>query len=812
MSTSEETRTLAVLPIKNTVLYPYLLMPLSVARERSLAAIEAAVASEDKTLFVVAQKDPKVEDPAFEHLYTIGTEAVIKRLERGDNVIQMVVQGTRRMEIIEGIQTSPHMQARVRPLAEPSDEGTEIDALERAMLDVAGRIQAMSQPESQVGIAQILSQFKDPLHKAYLLASMLGLDLEKEQQLLEATSRLAALRLMHEFLTRESQVVELRQKIASQAQSEMSREQREYLLRQQLRAIQQELGEGGGEQAELVELREQLDAAHLPEEIRKEADRELSRLERLSTSSPDYQITRSYLDLILELPWDKQTEDNLDLARARGVLDDDHYDLKEVKQRIIEQLAVLKLNPAAKAPILCFVGPPGVGKTSLGQSIARALGRKFERMSLGGMHDESELRGHRRTYIGAMPGRILQAVRRAGVRNPVLMLDEVDKVGRDYRGDPTAALLEILDPAQNFEFRDNYLNLPFDLSKTFFIATANTLDTIPRPLLDRMELLRLAGYSEEEKQQIAKRYLIRRQFSEAGVKEGQVQIPDETLRLVISRYTREAGVRQLERAIGQLARKVAVQHAEGGDQPVAIRPEDLSAMLGPERFFLERARQDLPPGVATGLAWTEAGGEVLYIEAVDLPGGRDLTLTGQLGEVMRESARAAQSYIWSQAAKLGISEETLRGSGVHIHVPAGAIPKDGPSAGVAMATALASMYSRHAARSDTAMTGEITLTGLVLPVGGIKEKMLAARRAGIRRVILPEQNGKDLSELPDEVRSEMEFILAGRIEDVLASAIPNLAERLASAAHVTVVGQGAEDGNGRIAASGRDAAGESKNR
>ena len=813
MSIPEETRTLAVLPIKNTVLYPYLLMPLSVARERSLAAIEAAVASEDKTLFVVAQKDPKVDDPAFEHLYTIGTEAVIKRLERGDNVIQMVVQGTRRMEIIEGVQTSPHLQARVRPLAEPSDEGTEIEALERAMLDVAGRIQAMSQPESQVGIAQILSQFKDPLHKAYLLASMLGLDLEKEQQLLEATSRLAALRLMHEFLTRESQIVELRQKIASQAQSEMSREQREYLLRQQLRAIQQELGEGGGEQAELVELREQLDAAHLPEEIRKEADRELSRLERLSTSSPDYQITRSYLDLILELPWDKQTEDNLDLARARGVLDDDHYDLREVKQRIIEQLAVLKLNPSAKAPILCFVGPPGVGKTSLGQSIARALGRKFERMSLGGMHDESELRGHRRTYIGAMPGRILQAVRRAAVRNPVLMLDEVDKVGRDYRGDPTAALLEILDPAQNFEFRDNYLNLPFDLSKTFFIATANTLDTIPRPLLDRMEILRLAGYSEEEKMQIAKRYLIRRQFSEAGVKEGQVQIPDETLRLVISRYTREAGVRQLERAIGQLARKVAVEHAERGDQPVTIRPEDLSAMLGPERFFLERARQDLPPGVATGLAWTEAGGEVLYIEAVDLPGGRDLTLTGQLGEVMRESARAAQSYIWSQAAKLGISEETLRGSGVHIHVPAGAIPKDGPSAGVAMATALASMYSRQAARSDTAMTGEITLTGLVLPVGGIKEKMLAARRAGIRRVILPDQNGKDLSELPDEVRSEMEFILAGRIEDVLASAIPGLAERLAGAAHVTVVGQGTEDGNGRIAAAqARDAKGETKNR
>ncbi len=797
MSTSEQTRTLSVLPIKNTVLYPYLLMPLAVGRDRSMAAVEAAAAGEDKTLFVVAQKDANVEDPAFEHLYTIGTEAVVKRLERGDSSIQMVVQGTRRMEILEGLQTSPFLQARVRAIGEPDDQGTEIDALERAILDVAGRIQAMSHPDAQVGIGQILSQFKDPLHKAYLLASMLTLDLEKEQQLLEATTRLSGLRLMHEFLMREAQIVELRQKIASQAQSEMSREQREYHLRQQLRAIQQELGEGGSEQADLAELGERLAAARLPDEARKEAERELARLGRLSTASPDYQITRSYLDLILELPWSNETQDNLDLARARAILDEDHYDLKEVKERIIEQLAVLKLNPSAKAPILCFVGPPGVGKTSLGQSIARALERKFERMSLGGLHDESELRGHRRTYIGAMPGRILQAIRRAGVRNPLLMLDEVDKVGRDYRGDPTAALLEILDPAQNFEFRDNYLNLPFDLSKTFFIATANTLDTIPRPLLDRMEILRLGGYSEEEKMQIARRYLIRRQLTEAGLKEDEITIPDETLRHVISRYTREAGVRQLERAIGQLARKVAVRFAENRGETVTIRPENLPDMLGPERFFMEQARRNLPPGVATGLAWTETGGEVLYIEAVDLPGGRDLTLTGQLGEVMRESARAAQSYIWSQAAQLGVSAETLRGSGVHIHVPAGAIPKDGPSAGVAMATALASMYTGEAARSDTAMTGEITLTGLVLPVGGIKEKLLAARRAGIRRVILPEQNAKDLRELPEEVRREMQFILATRIEDVLVSAVPALAERLSGVGQVKVAESCLDVGNGQ---------------
>jgi len=784
VTSSEETRTLPVLPIKNTVLYPYLLMPLSVGRGRSIAAVEAAAASEDKTLLVVAQRDGRVEDPSFEQLYNVGTEAVIKRLERHDGAIQMIVQGTRRMEIIEPDSSKPYLEARLRPLAEPDDKDNEVDALERNIVQQADQIQAMSHAEAQLSIAQILAQFKDPLHKAYMLASMLSLDLEKEQQLLEANTRLAALRLMHDFLAHEVQIVELRQKIASQAQTEMSREQREYHLRQQLRAIQQELGEGSGEQAEADELRKRFEETELPEDIRKEAERELARLERLPQAAPDYQITRSYLELILELPWTTTTEDNLDLARARQVLDEDHYDLKEIKQRIVEQLAVLKLNPTAKAPILCFVGPPGVGKTSLGQSIARALGRKFERMSLGGMHDESELRGHRRTYIGAMPGRIVQAIRRAGVRNPLLMLDEVDKLGRDYRGDPSAALLEILDPAQNHEFRDNYLNLPFDLSQTFFIATANTLDTIPRPLLDRMEILRLSGYSEEEKVQIARRYLIARQLKEVGLTAEQLAIGDDTLRSIVMNYTREAGVRQLERVIGQVARKVAVRYAEGQGEAVTIQPGDLPEMLGPERFFLERARESLPPGVATGLAWTETGGEVLYIEALALPGGRDLLLTGQLGEVMRESARAAQSYIWSQAARLGISEESMRSSGVHIHVPAGAIPKDGPSAGVAMAAAVTSMYTGEATQGEIAMTGEITLTGLVLPVGGIKEKVLAARRAGIKTVILPEQNGKDLRELPDEVRAEMKFVLAKRIEDALSVAIPAMTERLSDVARI----------------------------
>jgi ATP-dependent Lon protease len=554
----------------------------------------------------------------------------------------------------------------------------------------------------------------------------------------------------------------------------MGKEQREYMLRQQLRAIQEELGETNPEKAQTVELRERFSNADLPEDVRKEAERELGRLERMPTAAPDYQMTRTYLELILDLPWKKSTEDCFDLIQARHVLDEDHYDLDEVKERILEHLAVLKLNPQAKAPILCFVGPPGVGKTSLGQSIARALGRKFERMSLGGLHDEAELRGHRRTYIGAMAGRIIQAIRRAGVNNPLLMLDEVDKLGRDFRGDPAAALLEILDPAQNFSFRDNYLDLPFDLSKIFFITTANTLETIPRPLLDRMEIIRLAGYSEEEKVHIARRYLIPRQLSQTGLKTDQVAFPDETVQRIISRYTREAGVRELERKLGQLSRKIAKRFATGETQSVSIHANDLPEMLGPERNLPERARKRLVPGVSTGLAWTETGGEVLYIETTLLPDSRGLRLTGQLGEVMKESARAAQSYMWSHVDQLGIDAGLFRKAGVHIHVPAGAVPKDGPSAGVAMAMALASLYSHIPVRSDTAMTGEITLTGLVLPVGGIKEKVLAARRAGLRRVILPKDNEKDLRDLPDHVRAEMEFVFAGQIEDALAAAIPGL--------------------------------------
>ncbi len=761
-----------VLPLKSNVLFPHLLLPLVVGRPASVAAVEAALVSEDKTLLIVAQRDLLVEDPKLEDLYRVGTLAAIKKMERAESGLQIIVQGIERVELIEAVETAPFLKVRAQPSPDPQDAGTEVEALARAMLDQAAAVHALLQPEAPFSIQQIFAQVQDPLHQAYLLASMLNLDIAKSQQLLEAPSRADALRQMHEHLTHELQVLELRQKITSQAQSELSREQKEYLLRQQLRAIQDELGERSPEQADVAELRRRLEEAKLPEGVRKEADRELQRLERLPTAAPDYQVTRSYLELLIELPWDSTTVDQLDLKHARQVLDEDHFDLKEIKQRIIEHLAVLKLNPRAKAPILCFAGPPGVGKTSLGKSIARALGRKFERMSLGGLHDEAELRGHRRTYIGAMPGRIIQAVRRSGVKNPLIMLDEVDKLGSDFRGDPAAALLEILDPAQNFEFHDNYLDVPFDLSKVFFVATANTLDRIPQPLLDRMELLRLAGYSEEEKAQIARSYLIPRQLAEVGLDPAQLTIPDETLARVIRRYTREAGVRELERTLGRLARKVAVRFAEGNSAAVTVAPGDLHELLGPERFSMEEMRRELPPGVAAGMAWTEAGGEILYVEAVLLPEGRGLMLTGQLGEVMQESAKTAQSYIWSKAAELGIDRDTIRQSGVHIHVPAGAIRKDGPSAGVTMATALASVYSRVAPRSDTAMTGEISLTGLVLPVGGVKEKVLAANRAGIRRVILPRENGKDLSELPDNVRDQLEVILADRIEDVLAAVLP----------------------------------------
>jgi ATP-dependent Lon protease len=773
---NKDLQILPVLPLKNTILFPGLVLPLSIGRESSLRAVEAALQSEEKEIILIAQRDPQVDAPQQDDLYTIGTKAVIRKSSRpSPNMLEIFVLGVERVVVHKVDSAGPYLTAKFRVVPVPQDGGSEVEALFGALLELSAKAVGLAQPQSANELTRMLAGAEDPLRLAYLLASVFSLDVAREQELLEAETRVDALRLIHSYLSHELQVLELRQKIQSNANSEMSKEQREYHLRQQLRAIQQELGEKDSEKAEVEMLRERFAKTKLPEEAKKEVERELARLERLSSNAPDYHVTRTYLEFVLDLPWGTLTEDNLDLANARTVLDEDHFGLKEIKERILEHLSVLKRNPDAKAPILCLVGPPGVGKTSLGQSIARALGRKFERFSLGGLHDEAELRGHRRTYIGAMAGRLLQAMRRAGAQNPVLLLDEVDKLGRDFRGDPAAALLEVLDPEQNKTFRDNYLDMAFDLSKVLFITTANSLDTIPQPLLDRMEILRLSGYSEEEKQQIARRYLIPKQLKATGLTEEEIVFTDEGLSGIIRGYTREAGLRRLERAIARVTRKVSLKLAEGETAKVVVTAEILGDLLGPEIFLPEEMRKNVSPGVVTGLAWTETGGDVLYVESALLPAGKGtLTLTGQLGEVMQESTRIAQSYIWSHAAELGVDPEKIKESGVHVHVPAGAIPKDGPSAGVTMTTALTSIYTGLPARSDTAMTGEVTLTGLVLPIGGLKEKVLAARRSGIKRVIVPHGNKKDLRDIPDHVRQEMQFHFVTRVEEVLSLAIPGL--------------------------------------
>jgi len=783
MTEPETSLRLPLIPLRNSVLYPMLTMPFSIGRPASVAAVEAALASEDKLVVVVAQRDPDTDDPGLADLHPVGTKALMRHVSHSDNTVQVILQGIERVRLDAVVSTSPFVTVEVTPVPPASDSGTEVEALAGEIKDLARKFQTLAHIAPQLDLSQIFSAVDDPTQLVYMIAAALVLKVPEAQSLLEAATRAEALRLLLTHLSHEVQVWEVRNEIATSAQSEMSREQREYLLRQQMRAIQEQLGDKNPEQAEVAELRHRFDEAKLPDEVRTEVDKEMGRLERLPSAAPEYQVLRSHLELVLELPWTTLTADNLDLTRAREVLDEDHFGLVEIKERILEQLAVMRRNPESKAPILCFVGPPGVGKTSLGQSIARALGRKFEHFSLGGLHDESELRGHRRTYVGAMPGRIVQAIRRAGVRNPMLLLDEVDKLGQDFRGDPAAALLEILDPAQNNAFRDNYLDLPFDLSKVFFATTANSLDTIPRPLLDRMEVIRLSGYSEEEKLEIARRYLIPRRRKEAGFSEEEFPVSDATLRALVRRYTRESGVRELERVIARLASKSALRLAEGksigSDPSHGASPEDLTDLFGPERFRIEEARRNFPAGVATGLAWTETGGEVLYVEALRLPEGRELLLTGQLGDVMQESARAALSYVVAHGKELGLDGAA---SNVHVHVPAGATPKDGPSAGVTMATVLCSLFSGLPVRSDTAMTGEITLTGLVLPVGGIKEKCLAARRAGIRRIILPKDNAKDLRELPDEVRNDLDLILAEHVSDVFAAAIPGIGPAITTSA------------------------------
>lgn len=774
MSQVESTDTLPLLPIRDMVVMPHIDYPLLISRSSSLKLTEAVLASEEKTLVVVTQKNTEAATPAAEDLYTVGTRALIHKMARlPNNSISLSLRGLERVELKHVDFSKDYLLVNYSPLPLPEDSNDEVEALHREVLEQAQQLDSLMTTEWPHGLLQqILQSMEAPLDRIFILCSVVKMDFRQQQEILESSTQLHALELMHDYLTHEIQILTLQQDIAKEAAASVSREQRHYMLRQQLQQIQKELGEQNPEQAEVQLLQDKLEQAQMPEAAKKAATQELERLQRLPASSQDYQLARSYLDLLLELPWQKSSEHALDLVAARRILDEDHFDLEEIKDRIIEHLAVYKLNPKTRGAILCFVGGPGVGKTSLGASIAKALGREFERISLGGLHDEAELRGHRRTYIGAMPGRIIQAVRRKGVNNPLLLLDEVDKVGQDYRGDPAAALMEILDPAQNVTFRDNYLDLDFDLSNIFFVATANTLDTIPRPLLDRMEIIRLSGYTEEEKVQIARQYLLPAQLREVNLSSAQISVPDAVIAQIIRSYTREAGVRELDRQLARLVRKSALPFAAGKAEPVVIRAEELVDLLGRERFFLEKKREDLPPGVSVGLAWTEAGGDVLFIESVLIRDNTGLTLTGQLGDVMKESAQAALSYIRSQAQQLGLAQDKFRNAGVHIHVPAGAVPKDGPSAGVTIAVSLLSLFSGRPVRNDTAMTGEISLSGLVLPVGGIKEKVLAARRAGLLRIILPADNARDLDELDPAIRQEIEFILVSRLPEAFAAAIP----------------------------------------
>jgi ATP-dependent Lon protease len=770
---------LPVLPLREIVAFPDTLTPLAVGQSRSMKLVDDVLSGE-RTLVLVASRDAELEEPGPDDLYDVGVVGVIARmLKVPDGTMRVLVQATERVRLGDYVTERPYLVARIEPLPDRFEPTPQLEALtrnvQRTFTEIIEQIPYLPE-ELQLAVTNIA----DASALTHLIAGALRISSSEKQELLEEVDVAKRLRRLSEILARELEVIQLGSQIQSEVESEIEKGQREYYLREQLKAIQRELGEEDPEQAEVAELRRRVEEAELPEQARKAADRELSRLERLPAAAAEHGVIRNYLEWLVELPWSVRTEDDLDLGHAREVLDADHYDLDQVKDRILEYLAVRALNPESHGPILCFVGPPGVGKTSLGKSIARALGRNFERISVGGVRDEAEIRGHRRTYIGAMPGTIVRALRDAGSRNPVFMIDEIDKMGADFRGDPSSAMLEVLDPAQNDSFRDHYLDLPFDLSEVMFIATANALETVPGPLQDRMEVIQLAGYTLDEKLHIAKRYLVPRQLSENGLKRGQVSFSDAGLRAIAEEYTREAGVRWLEREIGSVCRKIAREVAEGkmdGKRPISAKRA--RELLGRRRFFAETRRRTKDPGVATGLAWTPVGGDVLFIEATAMPGSGRLTITGQLGDVMRESAQAALSWVRGHAAIVapGLEEDWFANHDLHVHVPAGAVPKDGPSAGVAMATALASLVSGRSVASDIAMTGEITLTGQVLPVGGLKEKSLAAQRAGIKRVIVPERNEGEVLEIPEHERRGLEFIYVDRIEQALEHALAAAARR-----------------------------------
>ncbi len=800
--------TIAILPLRGMLVYPMAALPLRVAQPRSLRLIDDAVSSKAQIGLIASQHADK-EEPTPDDLYRIGTIGTIARHFKGpDGVLNMIVQGNERFRIVEIISTEPYIVAKIEPLPEPWEMAVDIEAMRRNIKDVFGKISELRQdmPEE---LAQMVQNIDDPRQLTYAAATYMRMEMNDAQQLLAMDGLSNKMLFLLQLLNKELDVLQLGQKIQTQARTEMEKMQRDYYLREQMKAIQKELGEADEQQIELNTFREKIAASGMNEEARKEAEREVDRLSKLPTQAAEYGVIRTYLDWMTSLPWNKTTPDDLNIKHARDVLDEDHFGLNDIKERILEFLAVRKrrlelsdeqaakakaangkskkggvktvvdhIRPEREGVILCFAGPPGVGKTSLGASIARAMGRKFIRMAVGGVRDEAEIRGFRRTYIGSMPGRVVQSMRRAESRNPIFMLDEVDKLGNDHRGDPSSALLEVLDPEQNRSFRDHYLDVPFDLSQAIFICTANSLETIPGPLRDRMEILQLSGYTEQEKLAIAKGYLVPRQLKENGLRTGEVLFTDSAILKLMRDYTREAGVRNLEREIGSICRKLVTRMQEGKVKlPFKVQDKDLPALRGKARFYSEVAERTVMPGVATGMSWTPVGGDILFIEATRMPGGKGFQLTGQLGDVMRESAQAAFSYIRSHSDELKIKDEIFEKSDIHLHVPTGAQPKDGPSAGVTMATAIASLLTGRTVRPDIAMTGEITLRGSVLPVGGIKEKVLAAHRAGLKTIILPKRNEPDLDDLPKEVRKALKFVLVDRVEQVLKAALMPAAKR-----------------------------------
>lgn len=764
--------TLSILPLRGFVIFPGTVAPLNVRRPASIKLLDETLPM-TKIIGLVAQRDESKEDPEPQDLYSVGTAAIVlKLLRQADDHVIALVQGLRRFSLRKIVATHPYLRAEITLLDSiHPPQKKEFEAEFRNLRDSAAHLLELT-PEAPEGASAIIRSIENAEQLADFLAPNLNVDVAQKQAILEELDVEKRLRAVQTHISTQLEIAQIQQKLQKDVASQFSDAQRKAYLRQQLKAIQQELGEGDtGTDQQVAQLRTRLEQAKPPADVLAQAERELKRLDFIPPASPEYSVIVSYVETIAELPWSKMTEDNIDLDKAQQILDRDHYDLEKVKRRLIEYLAVRKLNPQGHGPILCFVGPPGVGKTSLGQSIADALGRKFVRMSLGGIRDEAEIRGHRRTYIGSMPGRIIQELRRAGTRNPVMMLDEIDKIGTDFRGDPASALLEVLDPRQNFSFVDRYLDVPFDLSQIIFIATANYIDAVPEPLRDRMEIISLPGYTEREKLEIAKRYLVRRQLEENGLKPEQCEWQEEAFRRIINDYTHEAGVRELERQIGAVCRAVAAKFARGQTEPVIVKPDLVAQTLGPAKYVRETRLKTSKPGVVTGLAYTPYGGEVLYIEATRYPGKGNVTLTGQIGNVMKESAQAALSLVRSRDGQIGAKPEDFRDMDIHVHVPAGAVPKDGPSAGVAMFTALASLFSNTPVRSDVAMTGEITLRGLVLPIGGLKEKSLAAMRAGISTVIIPKLNEKDLVDVPEEAKQKLKFVPVETVDEVLQTAL-----------------------------------------